>query len=300
MAEIVVEEPSLFGGIAGSTIEEASRHGWLAVRSMRPWHNLYKTKRWNVRRRAQLRSQPLCGMCHGLGIIKLATVADHVVPHRGNRQLFFAGELQSLCKSHHDRSKQGDERRGYSTEIGVDGVPVDPAHPTNRTRERELIFPRDLRPSILPLIMVCGPPAAGKSTYVKRHSSPGDMVIDLDQIVAEHIGAEHVRSPDPMVRDRALLIRNDMLRSLSSASPVSGRTAWFITTAASPASRRRWEEVLGVKRTIIVDTPLRICIDRIRADPSRSAVARDQERVARDWWGTYHPRTSDVTISSSP
>jgi 5-methylcytosine-specific restriction endonuclease McrA len=28
-------------------------------------------------------------------------VADHVVPHRGNRKSFEEGELQSLCARHH-------------------------------------------------------------------------------------------------------------------------------------------------------------------------------------------------------
>jgi hypothetical protein len=59
----------------------------------------------------------------------LATVADHVVPHRGDEALFFEGDLQSLCKDCHDSVKQRDENRGYSTACGVDGWPLDPNHP---------------------------------------------------------------------------------------------------------------------------------------------------------------------------
>jgi len=38
-------------------------------------------------------------------------VADHVVPHRGDRRLFFdLGNLQTLCKSCHDTHKQRADR----------------------------------------------------------------------------------------------------------------------------------------------------------------------------------------------
>ena len=32
-------------------------------------------------------------------------------------------------------------------------------------------------------IVVCGPPASGKTTYVKQHMIPGDIVVDLDAII---------------------------------------------------------------------------------------------------------------------
>ena len=32
------------------------------------------------------------------------------------------------------------------------------------------------------VILVWGPPASGKTTYVKKHMADGDMVIDLDAI----------------------------------------------------------------------------------------------------------------------
>jgi 5-methylcytosine-specific restriction enzyme A len=63
-----------------------------------------------------------------------AQVADHIVPHRGDSQLFWLGDLQSLCWSHHSGSKQVEERRGYRDEIGSDGWPTDPRHPANTTQ----------------------------------------------------------------------------------------------------------------------------------------------------------------------
>jgi 5-methylcytosine-specific restriction enzyme A len=92
----------------------------------------YNRARWARIRAAQLQRAPLCAMCAEEGRVTAATVVDHVEPHRGNLMAFWRGELQSLCKSHHDAGKQKEERRGYSTQIGEDGFPVDPRHPVYR------------------------------------------------------------------------------------------------------------------------------------------------------------------------
>lgn len=70
-------------------------------------------------------------MCEEHGVVTLADVADHVVPHHGDEQLFWFGELQSLCYSHHNSTKQQIENKGYVNDIGVDGWPVDSNHPFN-------------------------------------------------------------------------------------------------------------------------------------------------------------------------
>jgi 5-methylcytosine-specific restriction enzyme A len=93
------------------------------------WHQLYCTTMWRKRAKHQLRSQPLCEVCLKDGRINAATIADHIEPHKGDQQKFFFGELQSLCKLHHESAKKREEARGYSTQIGADGWPVDPRHP---------------------------------------------------------------------------------------------------------------------------------------------------------------------------
>lgn len=101
-----------------------------------PWHSTY---RWQQRRRQQLQHHPLCVMCRAKGIVAVATVADHVVPHKGNYDLFWHGELQSLCAFHHNKTKQRIERKGskaidveYSNACDVHGKPIDPRHPSNK------------------------------------------------------------------------------------------------------------------------------------------------------------------------
>jgi 5-methylcytosine-specific restriction enzyme A len=98
------------------------------------YHRLYNLRRWRRRARRQLLLQPLCEQCAALGVLEPATVADHIVPHNGDLHLFLMGDLQSLCGPHHSGAKQSAERAGveYSSEVGPDGLPIDPRHPANR------------------------------------------------------------------------------------------------------------------------------------------------------------------------
>lgn len=70
---------------------------------------LYWTARWRAKAKAQLAAEPLCVMCKAEGFIEPATVCDHVIPHRGDVDLFWNGETQSLCTRHHSGAKQAEE-----------------------------------------------------------------------------------------------------------------------------------------------------------------------------------------------
>jgi 5-methylcytosine-specific restriction enzyme A len=91
-----------------------------------------RTARWLRLRRQQLQRQPLCVFCTSAGRGTAATVADHVVPHRGDEKLFWFGKLQSLCAPCHDTIKRQQEVKGFTTAVGADGWPVDQNHPVNR------------------------------------------------------------------------------------------------------------------------------------------------------------------------
>jgi 5-methylcytosine-specific restriction enzyme A len=90
------------------------------------WYDQY---RWTKRSRQQLREHPLCKKCLDKGWVAAAEVADHVVPHKNSYELFWYGELQSLCSTCHSSVKRQEEIKGYVTEIGEDGFPVDLSHP---------------------------------------------------------------------------------------------------------------------------------------------------------------------------
>ncbi len=110
-----------------------------------PHRRLYNSTRWRKMRAAHLKTEPICRYCKARGFVNDGTrtatgaqqtigrrrslIADHIEQHHGDPEKFWNGELQTLCADHHDIAKQGEEHRGYSTQIGDDGWPVDSRHP---------------------------------------------------------------------------------------------------------------------------------------------------------------------------
>lgn len=77
---------------------------WDSSMPCRVYHRLYGLQAWKQLRHSHLAANPLCVECLRDNKRRVATVVDHVEPHRGNLDLFFdTTNLQSLCKLHHDR-----------------------------------------------------------------------------------------------------------------------------------------------------------------------------------------------------
>lgn len=88
--------------------------------------------RWQKARAGYLMRHPLCVMCEREGRETLASVVDHITPHKGDTSLFWDSDnWQPLCKPHHDSTKQRIEARG-NFGCDVSGRPLDAAHPWNR------------------------------------------------------------------------------------------------------------------------------------------------------------------------
>jgi len=87
--------------------------------------HLYGTWRWQKKRKAFLKANPICVMCYARGIITVARIADHIEPHKGDEAKFWGNALQALCKQCHDSDKQRIERGSKPKPItGEDGWPV--------------------------------------------------------------------------------------------------------------------------------------------------------------------------------
>lgn len=101
-----------------------------------PWRKWYSTPAWRMRRAKQLAQTPWCEPCKRMGKSRPATVANHKIPHRGDRHLFWHGELESQCASCHDSATQRAELEGFERGIGEDGWPTSPNHPFLRKSDR--------------------------------------------------------------------------------------------------------------------------------------------------------------------
>ena len=104
------------GALTRDTYCQAHKPAKAARRESAEWHSWYGLKVWtDDLRPAQLMRQPFCRACLEAGIRTRATVVDHIVPFRGDWQLFVdPNNHQSLCKRHHDQKtarEQAEKRK---------------------------------------------------------------------------------------------------------------------------------------------------------------------------------------------
>jgi 5-methylcytosine-specific restriction endonuclease McrA len=85
------------------------------------------TRQWERARRLFLRENPLCVNAGKPGCKIAATQVDHIVPHRGDKRLFWdRRNWQPLCASCHSRKTNAE--RMSSQAFTSDGQPLDPKH----------------------------------------------------------------------------------------------------------------------------------------------------------------------------
>src|SRR5262245_25859599 len=89
--------------------------------------------RWDKESRWFRQKHPLCVECRKHGRVTASAVVDHIIPHHGNKGLFWdKNNWQALCIRCHNKHKRGVELRGFDHAVGIDGWPTHPEHPANR------------------------------------------------------------------------------------------------------------------------------------------------------------------------
>lgn len=107
--------PSMFRALYQQPRDEQRRNYDRRRDHDEPHRRWQKTYRWQKLRARQLAAEPLCRMCADDGVLMVATVCDHIEPHRGDEAKFWAGPFQSLCAACHSREKQRAEQASRPT-----------------------------------------------------------------------------------------------------------------------------------------------------------------------------------------
>lgn len=205
----------------------------------------------------------VCHLCRESG----ATSADHIIPRsRGG-----ADDLGNLRPAH----VACNQRRGDMS-----------------LEEYRLMYGYQRTPSTR-FKVVCGPPGAGKTTYVKSHAALEDIVIDLDAIAGALMPlSETTHAYTRAVKDVATAMRLTAIRvAAKQRVPV---TVWLVNTLPSRAqiatyARDGWEL---------------ITIDPGR-DVARARVAYSDRPLAHalkniDYWYDNRPVVISDTITKAP
>lgn len=195
-------------------------------------------------RKVQLGREPICRSCEQGGRIVAAVEVDHIQPIRlGGARLDFAN-LQSLC--HECHSKKSRREQGY-----VPGK------------------------YLVPVTLVCGPPGAGKSTYVKEKKGPHDLVLDYDLLVEAMGGDRYADHLVPFVCEARDAAAERLLK------PSTINKAWIVTLGSREEQRRQHTD-RGAK-LVMLDVPAYECKRRIyqRAEFNMWCKLIDK------WWSEY-------------
>jgi 5-methylcytosine-specific restriction protein A len=221
---------------------------------------------WQKLRALVLSNEPWCRPCRALDRYTKATQVDHVRP-KSVGGTDDQNNLQPICEPCH-RVKTAKEG-GRQPWLGRDA----------------------LLPTAVPLVVVCGPPASGKSRYVRDHAGPADIVIDLD-VIASGMSGQGLHSWDRLHwLKQALAERHRLLASLATASCPR---AWFIVSEPKREGRERWVKRLSPERVVVLETPASTCIERVRQDSERPQEATIQ--AITEWWSKYRTREGDERI----
>jgi len=228
-------------------------------------HPFYKTTKWERKRKAILRRDGyMCRECRRYGRTTPANTVHHIVPLEDRPDLALDDRnLISLCEECHNGMH--DRHTGRLTTKGLAWV--------NRMGLGARV------------VLVWGPPASGKTTYVREHMRDGDMVVDLDRI-KEAISMRHRSEVSDELLPVALSIREHIYGLIERREIPLGTTVWVIAGLADMAERDEVIRRLKPDRMVQMETPKDECIRRALADPERPDKARQVQIILR-WFEKF-------------
>jgi predicted kinase len=138
----------------------------------------------------------------------------------------------------------------------------------------------DLAPEevVTVLTVVTGPPCSGKTTHVRAHAQPGDIVIDYDQM-AQALGSPTTHDHPSAVAYVTRAARQAAIRAALGCHR-RGARVWIIDTEPSPGRRRQYAEAGAEVVTLLAPAE----------ELHRRAADRPQAwHAAIDRWLRSHP-----------
>lgn len=214
--------------------------------------------------------------CSVAGCGELASDVDHVMTIALQPGLRLdPANLRSFCHSHHSQRTAREQSFGRA------------AQPERGSRH-----PSWLRPAVVPLVVVCGPPAAGKSQHIAERTAADHLVLDIADITARVSGFPIYAAPSSW-SDAALRWRNSRLALLSYVH--RWPCAWVVVSEPRAHWRRWWREHVGASTVVVLETDEATCIERIESDDRRSPAARSiHVEAVRRWWSIYERDDVDI------
>ena len=135
------------------------------------------------------------------------------------------------------------------------------------------------------IVMVCGPPGAGKNSYVQQRAKWGDLILDMDALYQALSGLPMYTKPEGLL-PYVLAAEEGVVVALEGYEGDGNVRAWVITGGADRRKRQALVDRLGAT-LVMLDTSPGECIRRIQNDERRKDKAHLWEPIVAAWWNAY-------------
>lgn len=139
------------------------------------------------------------------------------------------------------------------------------------------------------VVLVCGPPCSGKSTYVRAHLAPGDYVLDADTM------ARRFGSPKRWLHADAYAqaAQREWWAQVQAVAAMEDGTAWVIRCAPRAEERAQLREVLRADEVVLLTPAAEVLVARARRRPEQVRTIRSIQR----WHQRYTQTSVDADTS---
>ena len=151
-----------------------------------------------------------------------------------------------------------------------------------------------VEPVQLEVTLVCGPPASGKSSYVRGHAKKGDLVWDLDEVIRTLTYGLEAHEIPVTTREIVRKVRATVMEEIAKAVRNKANElehAWIIWSLPKVKTRRAMAEKLNAN-VVVFECPVDMCIQDERPESFVARVRRD----AMKWWEMYSRSNKDEIV----
>lgn len=214
---------------------------------------IYSLARWRKLRMFQLRRHPLCNVCGGA-----ASTVDHIIPIEQGGDPWDINNLQTICFQCHQEKRAREAQMAAKGQLSKD-IPSD-------------------------ITLVYGPPASGKTTYVRNRASYGDIILSLDRMFISLTGLPKYEKPDAILPYAQAAY--DAVSAMLCKTTYGVGHVWIIGNYPKKESREMVVSALGADAVLCSASPEE-CKRRIRKDDTRAPRAAAWDKLIDKWFVNY-------------